>query len=123
MNMDFATSVRTCLSKYVTFSGRASRPEFWWFMLFCLLISIAAAIIDAMLFGDFTRDVTGPIGAVVSLGVLLPTVSVTVRRLHDTGRSGWWYWLFLIPVIGTIILIVWLATRGEAGQNAYGPRA
>ncbi len=131
--MDFPTAVRTCLSKYATFEGRARRAEFWWFLLFGWLISIAAGFLDWMLFG---RAIMGPdmmdsgmtmmvwrspIQNLVGLALILPGLAVAVRRLHDTDRSGWWWWLCLIPLIGVIILIVWYATRGTQGPNRFGP--
>jgi uncharacterized membrane protein YhaH (DUF805 family) len=121
--MNFTTAIRTCFSRYVTFSGRAPRSEYWWFVLFCILGSIAAAIVDAIIFG-FARGPNGgfdPVGTIFSLATFLPSLSVGVRRLHDLGRSGWWWWLWLIPVIGWIILIWWAATKGEEAVNAYGP--
>lgn len=127
--MDFMTSIKTCFSKYVTFSGRAQRSEFWWFVLFTFLVSIALSVVDSVLFGTTTTTATSfesstdtPILSVLfSLAILLPSISVAVRRLHDLDRTGWWYWLFLVPIIGFIILIVWFASKGTAGDNRYGP--
>ena len=115
--MSFPEAVRTVLTKYAVFSGRARRSEFWWFALFNLLVGIVAGIIDStagLQFGDsqnpFTQ--TGIVASLVSLALLLPGLGVSVRRLHDTGRSGWWVLLGLIPVVGPIILIVWFAGGG-----------
>ena len=93
--MTFEKSISNCLSKYATFEGRASRSEYWWWLLFLFLASSAAAIYSERLCDLFW------------LAVLVPTVAVTARRLHDTNRSGWWQLLQLLPVIGTIVLIVW----------------
>ncbi len=111
--MSFVEAVSYCLSNYFTFSGRGSRPEFWWFTLAVVLASIAGSIIDA---------VTGyPVLAfLVSLATLIPGLAATVRRLHDTDRSGWWILLAFIPLVGAIILIVWEASAGAPGPNRYG---
>ena len=76
--MDFQEAIKTCFRKYADFEGRAGRPEYWWFMLFVLLASMALSVISPMLSGLF------------SIGVLLPTIAAATRRLHDTERSGWW---------------------------------
>ncbi len=95
--MDFGTSIKTCFSKYVDFSGKASRSEFWWFFLFCLIL-------------DLVLGCTG-FGAILSLVLLLPQLAVGARRLHDIGKSGWWQLIALIPVIGIIVLIIWWAKK------------
>ncbi|MET7284573.1 DUF805 domain-containing protein [Streptomyces sp. NPDC005573] len=101
------------LKKYAVFDGRARRQEFWMFTLFSLIISIVLAIVD-----NAMNSVV--LGLVYSLAVLLPSLGVTVRRLHDTGKSGWFVLLCLIPLVGGIILIVFLATEGKPEQNQYG---
>lgn len=111
-------SVRAVFSRYATFQGRARRPEYWWFALFSLLVSIALMVVDVIIFGSSEVSVLNPIW---SLFVLVPTLAVGARRLHDTGRSGWWLLIGLIPIIGTIILIIWFATKGDEGPNEYGP--
>ncbi len=118
--MDFTTAVRTCLQKYATFSGRAQRSEFWWFAVFNIVGSMVLGIVDAILFG-WASDDPQFLNAIWSLALFLPSISVAVRRLHDTGRSGWWWWIILIPLIGWIILIVWYATMGTDGPNRFGP--
>jgi len=126
--MDFMTAIRTCFSKYVTFSGRAQRSEFWWFALFIWLVSIALSIVDSTLFGTvttydggFEASTNTPIlSGLFSLAVLLPNLAVAVRRLHDTDRSGWWLLIGLIPLIGFIVLIVFFASVGTKGQNRFG---
>ena len=102
------------LKKYATFSGRARRKEFWMFTLISVVISIALTVLDMAVLQ------TGVIAAVYALAVLLPTLAVCVRRLHDTGRSGWMLLLWLIPLVGPIVLIVFFASAGEQGQNAHG---
>lgn len=104
--MDFKTAIRTCIDKYATFSGRASRSEFWWFVLFGFLVNLAASVLDAAIFGS-GDGAAQPIAALTSLSILLPNLAVAVRRLHDIGRSGWWLLIVLIPILGTLILIWW----------------
>ncbi|MFI8520604.1 DUF805 domain-containing protein [Streptomyces sp. NPDC085481] len=103
------------LKKYAVFSGRARRQEFWMFTLFNLIALIIVMVVD-MAIGTYPL-----LYVVYALAVLLPTLGVTVRRLHDTGRSGWWILIDLVPLVGFIILIVFLATEGEAQANAHGP--
>jgi uncharacterized membrane protein YhaH (DUF805 family) len=102
------------IQNYVGFSGRARRKEYWMFTLFSIIISIALSIIEIII--GLPSVLTG----LYSLAVLIPSLAVGVRRLHDTGRSGWWLLLSLIPLIGTIILIVFLAEDGKPGDNQYG---
>ncbi len=128
--MTFGDSIKTCLSKFVTWQGRASRSEYWYFILFALLCYIAAAVIDNVL--GTTIKIPNPetgleqsLGygyayVLVALALLLPSLSAMVRRLHDTDRSGWWYWIALIPLIGGILLIVWFCSRGTEGSNKFG---
>lgn len=87
--MNFLTAVTTCFKKYFQFRGRARRSEYWWFYLFTIILSIIAGIIDVALFGLENAD-SGPVGIITSLAVLIPSLAVTFRRLHDTNRSGWW---------------------------------
>jgi uncharacterized membrane protein YhaH (DUF805 family) len=109
--MSFTEAINSCFRQYVGFSGRAPRSEFWYFQLFAVLLGIGAAILDP----------TGAIGGLISLALLLPSLAVSVRRLHDTNRSGWWILIGLIPLIGIILLIVWWASRGEPHSNRFGP--
>lgn len=126
--MTFAEAVRACLSNYVTFSGRARRAEYWYFVLFALLVQIAAAILDGGIWsarlgmgGGMMWGGNGPIQGLVSLALFLPQLAVGVRRLHDTGRSGWWLLIALVPMVGLIVLLVFMVLPGEAGANDYGP--
>lgn len=95
--MTFQDSIRVCFTKYAEFSGRADRSEYWWFVLFCVLVSTALSMISTLL------------SALFGLATLLPSLAAATRRLHDTGRSGWWQLISLIPLIGLIGLIVFLA--------------
>jgi len=115
--MNFQDAIRSGFRNYVTFSGRASRSEYWYWVLFALLVAIAASIIDGMIF-PFAS--TGPIQGLTSLVLFLPGLAVSMRRLHDIDRTGWW-WLIAFTVIGIILLLIWACTRGTAGANRYGP--
>lgn len=109
-----------CLKQYADFSGRARRKEYWMFVLFNVLISIALSIVDGVLGFSAEASSIGILGGIYSLAVLIPGIAVCVRRLHDVGKSGWYYLLFLIPIIGAIILLVWFCTEGERSTNAWG---
>lgn len=109
------------LKNYTGFSGRARRKEYWFFTLFNVLIVIALAILDSML-GTFNAATGyGLLSFIYTLGVLIPSVAVAIRRLHDTNRSGWWLLLGLVPLIGGLVLLVFLVLDGTQGSNDYGP--
>jgi uncharacterized membrane protein YhaH (DUF805 family) len=122
--MGFGGAIKTCFSKYVTFSGRARRSEFWWFVLFLVIAGIIMRVLD-MVLGTRIDMGQGPgpgiLSSIWSLFTLLPSISVAVRRLHDRDRAGWWWWLWIIPLVGWIWLIVWYCMRGTAGENRFGP--
>jgi uncharacterized membrane protein YhaH (DUF805 family) len=121
--MTFGQSIQTCLSKYVTWKGRASRSEFWYFYLFTILSYIGGLIVVeiAALLSSMLGTLFALVYAVGMLALFLPYLSVLVRRLHDTNRSGWWYWIVLVPLLGVILLIVFFCTKGTDGENRYGP--
>lgn len=121
MQMSFPVAVQKCLSNYVTFTGRAQRSEYWWFILFVVIVSVLSGMLDGILGLTFDEDGNGPIQSLVGLAILLPTISVSVRRLHDLDRSGWWWWIQLIPLIGFIIFLVFACTPGTDGPNRFGP--
>jgi len=102
------------LKKYAVFSGRARRKEYWMFFLFNMIIAIALGFIEGLLGSP------GVIGLLYSLAVLIPGVAVSVRRLHDTGRSGWWLLIALIPLIGAIVLLVFMVQEGKDEENDFG---
>ena len=103
--MTFTQAVPLVLKSYATFSGRARRSEYWWFYLFTLLVGIATSVIDAVLNAAFNNEIE-IVGAITSLVLLLPTLAVTARRLHDTGRSGWWMLLPTIPLVATVVAAI-----------------
>lgn len=109
------------LRKYATFSGRARRSEYWYFALFIFLCLIALSVLDGILGTSSRRDGTGLLSGLFMLGILLPSLAVTTRRLHDIGRSGWWQLLNLLPFIGFIVLLVMLVKDSQPGDNAWGP--
>lgn len=109
------------LQKYAVFSGRARRKEYWMFFLFNLIISIMLAVVDKMT-GSFVEDVgMGIFEGIYSLAIIVPSIAVSVRRLHDTDRSGWWLLIGLIPLIGAIVLLVFMVQDSKPGHNQYGP--
>ncbi len=100
--MSFAESIRTCLTKYVDFKGRASRSEYWWFVLFIFLAYVGVGVVGSVAKAP-------ALILVVPFALLLPQLAAGVRRLHDTGKSGWWYLICLIPYVGGIVVLVLLA--------------
>jgi uncharacterized membrane protein YhaH (DUF805 family) len=124
--MTMGQAVSSVLGKYATFSGRAVRSELWWWVLAMILVSIAAGMVDGMIaaplmgYGSFAPEAVRPVSTLVSLALLLPSIAVSVRRLHDIDRSGWWYLIGLIPVIGTLVLLYWYLQPGTPGSNRFG---
>ena len=108
------------LREYATFSGRARRTEFWMFTLVSTIISIVLGLVDGLA-GLSSSNGLGVLGGIYSLAVLIPSLAVGVRRLHDTGRSGWWWFISLVPLVGIIVLIVFWASEGIHGPNEHGP--
>lgn len=108
--MTFGESISTCFSKYATFEGRASRSEYWWFFLFSFLVSLATGMVSETLSGLF------------SLAVLLPSLAVGVRRLHDVDKSGWFLLLWFVPIIGWLVIVVWAAHESKE-PNRYSTAA
>lgn len=136
--MGFGQAISTCLGKYASFTGRASRAEFWWFILFYIILQVIANALDFALnlrvFRVAPETVTvegstfvlqstgvGILSTVLIIVLFLPLVSVAVRRLHDTDRTGWWWWLGVLCCIGTIVLIIFWASPGTPSENRYGP--
>jgi uncharacterized membrane protein YhaH (DUF805 family) len=110
--MTFGQSISNGFSNFVTFSGRASRSEFWWWTLFAFLANIALSVTTGAIGLPF-------IGGLVSLALLLPSLAVSVRRLHDLDRTGWWL-LIMFTGIGIILLLVWDCIKGTTGPNRFG---
>ena len=116
--MNFSQSISTCMGKYGTFHGRARRSEYWWFYLFTVLMSWGSTMVAAAMFsfGDPMVDI---FPSIVSLVFLIPVIAVGSRRLHDIGKSGWWQLLFIVPIIGWILIIVWFATNTKPEGDKY----
>jgi len=121
--MSMIEATKVCFAKYTQFNGRARRPELWWFILFHYLVVFGPFIIGGLIFGAGSE--TYLVTLFVSTGFLLvtalPWYAVLVRRLHDTNRSGWSLFVMLIPLLGVFILIAWLASVGDEGENRFGP--
>jgi uncharacterized membrane protein YhaH (DUF805 family) len=105
---------------YVTFTGRSRRKAYWMFVLFNIIAAVLAGVIDNAL-GLAGKDGYGPISGLYSLAVFIPGLALAIRRLHDTGRTGWWMLLGLIPLFGWIILLIFFVTDSQPGSNPYGP--
>jgi len=116
--MNFGQAISTCMGKYGTFSGRASRSEYWWFNLFALLMVWGATLVAHATYGkdSVMVDVSNLIWCLV---FTIPDLAVGSRRLHDIGKSGWWQLLYLVPIIGWILLLVWLATDTKTEGDKY----
>jgi uncharacterized membrane protein YhaH (DUF805 family) len=112
--MGFGQAISSGFSNYVNFSGRACRSEFWFWRLFYFLAAVGLVIIERVV------RIHALVGF-LELGMFLPTLAMSIRRLHDLDRSGWWYFLVLIPIIGWIILLIWDCTKGTDGPNRFGP--
>ena len=115
--MKFDEAIKSVFNNYANFSGRARRSEYWFSYLFFFLVLFAAQALDLLLLGTSL----GLFYVVAALVTLVPSLSVTWRRLHDTDKSGGYFFFVLIPLVGLILLIVWLATDSQPTQNKYGP--
>lgn len=111
----FQEAIKSGFNKYCCFTGRASRSEYWWWVLFTFIVGAIVGVV----FGDGTTGTI--ISGLVSLALFLPGLGLGVRRLHDIGRSGWAILLALIPIVGAIILIIWFIKDSDPTPNAYGP--
>ena len=114
--MTFVEAIQSGFKYYVKFDGRASRSEFWWFVLFYVIVSVVVAVVGNMMGDSVGMGLRGLVG----LAFLLPMLGLEIRRLHDTGRSGWWVLIAFVPLVGIILLIVWWAGAGTPGPNKYG---
>lgn len=109
-----------CLKQYIDFSGRARRKEFWMFVLFNAIISVVLTIIDAAIGLSDNKLGVGVLSSIYSLAVLIPSLAVSVRRLHDIGKSGWSFLISIIPLVGPIVMLIWFCKAGEQSSNEYG---
>ena len=107
--------------KYATFEGRARRKEYWYFQLFNVLAALVLAFIDMMV-GSFSEEAgIGLLSGLYCLAVILPSIAVQVRRLHDTNRSGWWILIGLVPLVGSLVMLVFSVLDSQPGANRFGP--
>ncbi|MYH57476.1 MAG: DUF805 domain-containing protein [Boseongicola sp. SB0675_bin_26] len=118
--MTFTQAVKTCFRKYADFSGRATRPEWWYFFLFCILVQLALGFAEGLF-----RDLSNPhddaiLPVLFYLAILLPSLAVGARRLHDIDRSGWWQLVWVVPVLGWILLLYWYVKPGTKSENRFG---
>ena len=123
--MGFGEAIKSFWSNYATFKGRSRRSEYWWIQLFLVLTNLAVAAIDlALMDGDVDRFIAngggGIVGLVWILVTIVPALAVLIRRLHDTGKSGWWVLIGFVPFVGTIVLFVFSVLDSDAGDNKYG---
>ena len=115
--MKMTEAVKSVLSQYVGFKGRARRSEYWWWVLAYAIIAFVVYLVVELI---ANQDAAEMAGNILGLLVFLPNLAVQIRRLHDTGKSGWW-WLITLTGIGIIVLIVWYCKDSQAGENQYGP--
>lgn len=108
------------LKKYADFSGRAQRSEYWYFLLFYILITLVLAVVDPLLGSFHGNSGYGLFSSLFTLAMLIPSIAVGVRRLHDIDRSGWWMLMALLPLIGSIVLFVFFVQDSQAGENRFG---
>ena len=111
---------KVVFENYANFEGRARRAEYWWYALGNFILLIIAMILDNVLGITMGQMGYGPIYALLALATFIPGLAVGIRRLHDVGKSGWWYFIVLIPIIGAIWLLILFFTEGEKGKNQYG---
>lgn len=111
----------TVLKKYLVFSGRARRKEFWYFQLISLFFILLLTFIESAITAKVFDPESAMAVKVYCVGMFLPAIGVTVRRLHDTGRSGWWSLIGIIPIVGLLVLAIFLLLDSQAGKNSYGP--
>lgn len=117
--VSFSQAVRMAFDSYCRFQGRSSRSEYWWWVLFVAILSFCIGIVEGIL--GFSMTAVQATSGILSLVLLLPGLGLSVRRLHDIGKSGWWILLGLIPVVGAIVLIIWFARNSQMQDNQYGP--
>ncbi|MEE9439214.1 MAG: DUF805 domain-containing protein [Saprospiraceae bacterium] len=122
--MEMIDYFKLAFEKYADFKTRSNKSEYWWFVLAYLILGL---ILGALLFIGLSLESTpiiylmGGLMALIGLALFIPSLAIAVRRLHDTGKSGWWYLISLIPYIGGIVLIFFLASKSQAGANKWGP--
>jgi uncharacterized membrane protein YhaH (DUF805 family) len=115
--MGIQEAITTCFSKYVSFDGRAPRSEYWYWVLFIVVVYVVLLAIGAAA----QSSIISILAMLFILATFLPSISVIVRRLHDTDHSGWWYWIALVPIVGGLWLLYFMVIAGTPGPNRFGP--
>jgi uncharacterized membrane protein YhaH (DUF805 family) len=115
--MGFGEAISSGFKNYVNFTGRAPRSEYWFWILFYVIVSVVTLVIDLAL---IRNSGVSPLNTLASLALFLPTLAVAVRRLHDIDRTGWWVLIGLIPIVGWVILLIWYCNAGTPGTNRFG---
>lgn len=123
--MNFGQAVNSYFRKYVTFTGRASRPEYWYAYLFSMILILVATLLDFSMMVGYSTISDGGMApsffvSLITLALFFPSLAISLRRLHDTDRSGWWMLLILVPLFGVIALIVFFCQRSSDGTNRFG---
>ncbi len=113
--MGFMEAVKSVFSRYVDFQGRSPRSEYWWFSLFVILFVLV------MMLATMVIPFLAILLLIFYLGIILPMLAVTIRRLHDLDKSGWWIFIQLVPIVGPLLLLYWFCTKGTDGDNQFGP--
>ena len=119
--MSFKDAIVSVFQNYVNFSGRARRSEYWYFVLFNFIVGFVLGFLGRLVGGDSLFNPFQILSGLYSLAVLIPTLALCWRRLHDIGRSGGWYFIALVPLVGAILLLIWFCTDSQSGTNQYGP--
>ena len=117
--MNFQQSIEACFNKYATFSGRASRSEYWFFILFSVLGALVTLIIDIQILGYSIESEYTPMNSIFSLILIIPSIAVACRRLHDVNKSGWWLLLYF-TLIGILVILYWNIKKGNEDENRFG---
>ena len=113
--MSFADAISTSLARYADFAGRSRRAEYWYFNLFVILAYIAIGMLSGV-----APKFAALVAILAVFGLLIPSIAVNVRRLHDVDRSGWWIWIGIVPLLGAVLLLIWHCTPGTSGSNRFG---
>lgn len=115
--MGFVDSIKSGFAHYVKFNGRARRSQYWWWTLFVFIVAIIAQVLDNVI------GTNGVVSLIIGLGLFLPGLSVAIRRLHDTDKTGWWILIALVPLVGIIVLLIFFLTPSTPGANRFGEQS
>lgn len=118
----FVGAIKKGFRGYVVWNARSTRSEYWWWTLFVIIVAIVASVIDSALFSTDMMTGTGPVSLITTLALFLPGLSLWIRRLHDTDRTGWWAWIILIPIVGLIVSLVFVLLPSKPGPTRWNRR-